>query len=438
MWVTCTSAAAPISPQDCRSTACCAPRRARPFCRRSRPDLDAGRRRSSGATASAAGCDTLGMPECRLHDLRSGRGLVRRDPGTGCGVRGRRADLQHHRTGGVAAYRAPAANSGAAPMRVGAIATQIQTAATNTQTVSLSQSRTLGDVITNARRARRHRRIGDTRCGAAMYLGLEHHHSECRRRSGHDRRRLLQAVVGAATVAQGDAADALAQAGANENTAAAKTDFTGTNLDRGRYCERRRSTSTRLRADGDDVVGTAGADTLDGQGGNDNVFGGGGKDFLIGGPGDDVLYGDTLVVSQASPDDGVRPRGLLRRDRQDQRAAGLRRGQSTTGATQLSQDLLVSVECDHRYGLRRQFRRDRLLGHAAPTTAARATPSPPASAPSATPTSSRARAATTRSPATVRPAPAITSATAGVTVNLATGAAARRRLGWNDTIRRAA
>ena len=197
----------------------------------------------------------------------------------------------------------------AADAVVSVIADQLQTAAVNTQTVDLTQSNTLVDVINDASviAAPTTTISVQTISDAADVISGGNTVIQDAITNSANTSDFLVTVAAAANVAQGDAAEALATAGATNDASSAKTDFTGANLD---------AAVTTASADVDvnavagvngdgDVVGTAGADTLDGQGGNDNVFGGGGKDILIGGTGNDILYGDTLVASQASRDMAV-------------------------------------------------------------------------------------------------------------------------------------
>ncbi len=111
---------------------------------------------------------------------------------------------------------------------------------------------------------------------------------------------LLQAVAGTATIAQGDAAQALAVAGQTGSTASAESAFTGANLDSVVTTATAAVDTNALAGPSGDntLVGTAGADVLDGAGGNDIIYAGGGRDTLIGGSGNDLLDGDTLDGNQ--------------------------------------------------------------------------------------------------------------------------------------------
>lgn len=117
---------------------------------------------------------------------------------------------------------------------------------------------------------------------------------------------LLQSIAGTATVAQGAAADALAEAGQSGDATAAVSNFTATNLQAAVDAATDNvDTNALLGPAGDNVLtGTSGADTLDGAGGNDELHGEGGKDVLIGGGGNDLLDGgqgfDRAVYTDAT------------------------------------------------------------------------------------------------------------------------------------------
>ena len=233
------------------------------------------------------------------------------------------------------------ANAGAAADAVvQALAQQIQSAAQSASTVGLASAAVLTNVIQTAASTTA-TDVSTTASGAANVIaGTNDIIQDAVDDPGTTGSDLLKAVTGAATVAQGEAATALQQAGQSGSTTAAESNYTGGNL------QTEVATATAAvdenavaGPNGDNaLVGTADADILDGQGGNDELFGGGGKDLLIGGPGDDTLYGDTLVASQAS-----RVMGIDRADYSN--AAGPINVQLAAGTvTGDGTDTLVSVE----------------------------------------------------------------------------------------------
>ncbi|PJG55654.1 hypothetical protein CVM73_08875, partial [Bradyrhizobium forestalis] len=117
---------------------------------------------------------------------------------------------------------------------------------------------------------------------------------------------LLQSIAGTASVAQGIAALALADAGQSGDTTDAVDSFTGANLQAVvDTATTNVDTNALLGPAGDNTLtGTGGADLLDGAGGSDHLYGVDGKDILIGGSGDDYLDGgqgfDRAVYTDAT------------------------------------------------------------------------------------------------------------------------------------------
>jgi hypothetical protein len=155
----------------------------------------------------------------------------------------------------------------------------------------------------------------------------------------------LTAVAQVANITQGEAADALNQAGQADDTSSATTTYTSSNV--GTLASSVVVDEEALSGPSGDneVVGTDDADILDGQGGDDTIFGGGGKDVLVGGAGSDTIYGDLLSIN------GVRQMAVDRADYTNAvgrievtLASGEVKEFDAPGTTQVSQDLLVSVE----------------------------------------------------------------------------------------------